>query len=62
MNKINGSQLHCSGSTHRLHPEDVSSALPHFLITKRDHFPPLFPQIRVSESEAGAGGGNQQQK
>lgn len=44
MNKINGSQLHCSGSTHRLHPEDVSSVLPHFLITKRDRFPPFFPK------------------
>lgn len=40
MNKINESQLHCSGSTNLLHPEDVSFVLLHFLITKRDVFSP----------------------
>lgn len=40
MNKINGSQSHCSG----LHPEEVSSVLPHFLITKHDSSPLYLPR------------------
>lgn len=55
MNKINESQLHCSGSTNRLHPEDVSSVLLHFLITKHDVFSPLFFQIWASETGAWEG-------
>lgn len=39
MNKINESQLHCSGSTRCFHPEDVSSVLPHSLITIHDMIP-----------------------
>lgn len=44
MNKIYVSRVHCSGSTHRLHPEDVSTVLPHFSNTQAWYFLPTPPK------------------